>query len=185
MQAVYYSMASLVYPLDIKKIYEMAIKDMAGQSIERILSIGKECFDQDILDKFYPDSLALLEKHRTQGDALVLLSSGPYMIIKYIHDYCKTNDAFCVKPEVVDGTLTDKLQLPICHAEGKIHYAQEMCRKYNIDLKECYFYTDHFTDIPLLEEVGNPVLVNPDRILARAGHKKNWPVIHVGKRKKK
>lgn len=176
LQAAYYSIANLFFQQNVAKIYEVAIADMAGNSIDRILSIGRECFDQDIQLKLFDEGIELVREHQQQGDKVVLLTAGPYMTIKILHDFLKTDEAYTMGPEIVDGILTNKLMLPICHAEGKLHFAELASQKFKVPLSECFFYTDDHSDLPLLEKVGKPNVVNPTHILKKTALSRGWPI---------
>ncbi len=177
LQAVYYSLASLLFPQDVKKIYQIAIDDMAGWPLDKILEIGNECFEKDIKKRLFPDGLKKIKEHQKRGDRVVLLSSGPYMTLYHLRAYLKADTAYTMGPIIEGGVLTDTLHLPICHAEGKIHFAELEARKHHVPLKKCFFYTDHISDIPLLEKVGHPVVVNPNRKLARFAEKHGWKIL--------
>lgn len=176
-QAAYYSLMALFSQPDVKKIYEVAINDMAGWPLTKILEIGNECFEQDIKKRLFPQGVTLVKKHQKRGDRVALLSSGPYMTLQALQKFLKADEAFTMGPEIMDGVLTSQIQLPICHGAGKIYYAEKFAKKNQIPLSKCAFYTDHISDIPLLEKVGTPVLVNPSRRLKEIGEKKGWEIL--------
>ena len=60
--------------------------------------------------------------------------------------------------------------------EGKIYWLQQLVEEQDIDLARSWFYTDSITDVPLLELVGHPVVVNPDPMLFRTAVRRSWPV---------
>lgn len=175
--AAYYQLTSIILRHDVQKIYGLAIGDMAGSTLSRIFEIGRECFEKDMRPLFFPDAIECVRKHQTEGDPVVLLTSGPYMTMKFLKDYLRADDAYCMGPEVVDGILINKLQLPICYGEGKIHFAKEACKKFGVSLSNCYFYTDHHLDLPLLDLIGHPQPVNPSRKLEKIAKSRGWPVL--------
>ncbi|MBI4412092.1 MAG: HAD family hydrolase [Deltaproteobacteria bacterium] len=177
LQAVYYSAASVFFRQDVEKIYQIAINDMAGSTIGRIMEIGKECFENDIRKRFMPEAVNRLKSHQQKGDRVVLLTSGPTMTIRHVQDFLGVEEAYTMGPEIEGGILTNRLMSPICHAEGKVIFAEEAARKHNIPLSECTFYSDHISDLPLLTKVGNPVAVNPDRKLKREALSRRWPIL--------
>jgi len=78
--------------------------------------------------------------------------------------------------EVERGKLTGRVIDPVCFEEGKVYWLQQLVEKQGIDLAKSWFYTDSVTDLPLLELVGHPVVVNPDPRLYRAASRRHWPV---------
>lgn len=180
-QAAYYAIAYLLFSVDVKKIYETAISDLAGTSLDMVLKIGKECFYEDILPRMYPEGLAKVRQHQANGDIVVLLTAAPYMLIQTLQEFLKVDDAHSMGPEIVGGILTNRLKIPVCHGPGKVHYALQASKKYGIPLSQCYFYTDEHTDLPLLEKVGFPRPVNPNRKLREAALIRGWPIEDFGK----
>jgi phosphoserine phosphatase len=65
----------------------------------------------------------------------------------------------------------------MCYGEGKIHWAQAYAEKHDIDLERSYFYTDSYSDLPMLQAVGNQRIVNPDPRLRLYASFKRWPVL--------
>jgi len=176
-QAVYYSLAALFFHQDIEKIYQIAINDMAGSTWERVFQLGKKCFEEDIKPRLYSEGIKLIREHKNRGHHIVLLTSAPYMLIRVLQDFLGIEESYCMGPEIVKNVLTDKLQLPICHAEGKVHFAEISAKKHDIPLKDCYFYTDHTSDLPLLKKIGHPVTVNPGHHLTKIAQEKGWPIL--------
>ena len=66
-----------------------------------------------------------------------------------------------------DGALTGLVREPITYGEGKVYWTERWAAEHNVDLSQSYFYSDHLSDVPLLELVGHPVAVNPTRQLTR------------------
>ena len=57
-----------------------------------------------------------------------------------------------------------------------MHWAEDLVARKQIDLSKSWFYTDSYTDMPMLERVGNQVVVNPDPRLRRIAKRRGWPV---------
>jgi phosphoserine phosphatase len=64
----------------------------------------------------------------------------------------------------------------VCYGQGKVVWAQRFAAEHDVNLATSYFYTDSISDLPLLEQVGHPVAVNPDIRLNRLARKRDWPV---------
>ena len=78
--------------------------------------------------------------------------------------------------EVQGGIFTGEVIHPTCYGEGKAIAAREIARREGADLDESYFYTDSHEDLPLLEAVGRPRLLNPNRSLGQIAKERRWPV---------
>ena len=78
-----------------------------------------------------------------------------------------------------DGRFTGEAVRPVCYGAGKIYWAERFAQRHGIDLERSYFYTDSITDLPVLERVGEPRVVNPDPRLRRAAVRRGWPVMRL------
>ena len=70
-----------------------------------------------------------------------------------------------------------KISKPFCYGKGKVDLARDWLDGRDMELDDCYFYTDSYSDLPMLLEVGNPRVVNPDPKLKRYSKRKNWSVL--------
>jgi phosphoserine phosphatase len=66
---------------------------------------------------------------------------------------------------------------PLCFGAGKVVAAEAWAARHGVDLADTTFYTDSYTDLPMLERVGRPVAVNPDPRLARTARRRGWPIL--------
>ena len=76
-----------------------------------------------------------------------------------------------------NGLLTGDLDGPLCYGDGKVIRAEQWAEEAGVDLDVSYFYSDSYSDIPMLERVGHPRVVNPDFRLRRIAKKKGWPIL--------
>jgi len=80
---------------------------------------------------------------------------------------------------IENGRFTGDVHRPICYGAGKIHWARRFAEEHGVDLGASWFYTDSVTDLPMLEIVGHPEIVNPDPRLRREARKRGWNVTHI------
>ena len=85
-------------------------------------------------------------------------------------------DLLCTELEVVDGRLTGRHIAPACAGAGKVVYAERYAAEHGVDLGRSYFYTDSYSDLPMLERVGCPRVVNPDPRLRRRARARGWEI---------
>jgi len=86
------------------------------------------------------------------------------------------SDLLVTQLVVRDGRFTGEPVRPVCYGAGKIHWVDRFAARYAVDLAQSYFYTDSITDLPLLERVGHPRVINPDPRLRRLAQRRGWPV---------
>jgi phosphoserine phosphatase len=78
--------------------------------------------------------------------------------------------------EIVDGRYTGEIEHYV-YAEEKAHSIRALAEDVGYDLSSCYAYSDSVTDVPMLEAVGHPHAVNPDKELRKVAAKNGWPVL--------
>jgi phosphoserine phosphatase len=76
----------------------------------------------------------------------------------------------------VDGVYTGR-SLRGTHGDGKAAAVRELAALEGFDLDASTAYSDSHTDLPFLDAVGNPVVVNPDRQLRRIAEDRGWPML--------
>jgi len=178
LKAVFYNTLGRLYlKADVKRMYEIAISDMAGTHIDDILQIGKEAFEKYVKPTMYREGIEEIERLRKEGYSIVLISSGPYMLIKNMEWFLKADNSFSNGPEIVDGILQKTFREPLCYKEGKVGVAQAWAEAQGLKLSECRFYSDSVSDMPLLSAVGHPFAVNPDYKLRREAESRKWPIL--------
>jgi HAD superfamily hydrolase (TIGR01490 family) len=176
--ALFYKTISPLYKGNLKKMYEVAIADMAGSRIGEILGIGRQCFERWIKPRLYREGIEAVEEHKKKGQPVYLMTSGPYMTIKILADFLGVDGRYSGGPVVDEkGILTRQIRLPICYREGKVTAAEEVIRRHGVPWKDCYYYADNIDDIYLLEKVGHPRMVNPDPKLLKIGKERGWPIL--------
>ena len=107
---------------------------------------------------------------------LSILSSSPTYVTRPIAEALGIEEVISTQFEVDAGLFTGRLVGPACVGQGKVHWAEDLGARRQLDLGASWFYTDSYTDLPMLERVGNRVVVNPDPRLKRAAKRRGWPV---------
>ena len=132
--------------------------------------------EDEILPQLLPAGLRAVERHRQEGHVLALLSSSPRFVVEPVARALGVEAVGATEFEVSGGRLTGQLSGPACFGPGKVHWAERMQRALGLDLDASWFYTDSYTDLPMLERVAHRVAVNPDSRLRRTARSRGWPV---------
>jgi phosphoserine phosphatase len=77
---------------------------------------------------------------------------------------------------VRDGRYTGEIEF-YAFGSAKAAAIVRAAAEHDYDLAECYAYSDSVTDLPMLEAVGHPAAVNPDRALRKEAVQRGWPVL--------
>jgi HAD superfamily hydrolase (TIGR01490 family) len=122
---------------------------------------------------------ALLQKHRAQGDFLLIITATNSFITHPIAERLGVDDILATDPEVRDGRYTGEISGTPCFQAGKVTRLQNWLDAREESWEERYFYSDSINDLPLLEQVTHPVAVDPDERLRALAQTRNWPVISL------
>jgi putative phosphoserine phosphatase/1-acylglycerol-3-phosphate O-acyltransferase len=141
-----------------------------------LLEIGEEVFAKHLATQIYPESRALVEAHLAKGHTVAIISSATRYQAEPLAREMDIPHVLCTQLEVEDGVFTGKVIHPTCWGEGKAIAAREIAASADLDLSQSYFYTDSDEDLPLLEIVGRPHALNPNRSLAQIAKERHWPV---------
>jgi putative phosphoserine phosphatase/1-acylglycerol-3-phosphate O-acyltransferase len=145
-------------------------------------AFGRELFDSHIARQIYPESRALVEAHLRKGHTVAIISSAtPYQVEPAARDLDIEN-VLCTRLEVEKGMFTGAVVRPTCFGPGKVTAAESLVEKFGVDLDQSFFYSDSDDDIQLLERVGNPRPLNPNKKLLAIAEHRGWPVRRFGSR---
>ncbi len=162
--------------LDIDKFTKQTVRTLKGQSEEEMVAFCKRWYEEVVRSYIYPEARALIERHLADGLTVALVTGATRYVAEPLARDLKIEHIICTSLEVRRGLFTGRVVEPICFGEGKIHRLQSFVREKRIDLARSYFYTDSISDLPLLEVVGHPQVVNPDPLLYRRATRRKWPV---------
>ena len=137
-----------------------------------------------LLGKIRPEARRLLDLHRNAGRATYIVSAAPHEIVEPLAHALGMSGGIGTRGEVLNGVYTGVLEGPFCYGAGKVDAIRELARWENLDLAQCYAYSDSSSDLPMLEAVGHPVVVNPDGRLERHARRHGWPIVHFSQRTK-
>lgn len=147
-----------------------------GLSEKSMQELGQEVFDKHLATSIYPEARALVRAHQEKGHTVAIISSAtPYQVDPIAREL-DVEHVMCTRLEVEDGIFTGEVMRPLCFGEGKREAGELLAAKHDFDLEESFFYTDSIDDLPLMEIVGKPCPLNPDRQLAQIAKERGWPV---------
>jgi HAD superfamily hydrolase (TIGR01490 family) len=174
--------AQLIYRIGGADDHQMArIRDAVAQlckgwRAEQVRQIVNETLHELINPYVYAEAAALIVEHRAAGRDIVLVSTSGDEMVRPIGELLGITDVIATRMVVADGRYTGEVEY---YAAGpnKATAVREMAAERSYDLADCYAYSDSVSDTPLLETVGHPTAVNPDRALRRVAIERGWPVL--------
>lgn len=130
----------------------------------------------EVIDPYvYQEALDLMALHRSQGRRIYIVSSSPEEIVRPLARHFGVSGVIATRARIEDGTYTGELEF-YCYGEGKADAIREVAERAGIDLQRSFAYSDSLTDLPMLEAVGNPVAVNPDKDLRKIADERGWQI---------
>ena len=134
-----------------------------------------------MLDEARPETLRLLRLHARMGRDCYLVSASAIEIVQPLANELGFAGAIATEAEVVDGVYTGRLAAPFRHGSEKAHAISRLAIENDYDLSLSFAYSDSYNDMAMLELVGIPIAVNPDRRLADVAYERGWPVVQFAK----
>ncbi|ONI78906.1 inhibition of morphological differentiation protein [Actinosynnema sp. ALI-1.44] len=151
-----------------------------GWDIEQVRSIVEETL-HDIVDPLvYAEAAELITDHKNQGHDVVVVSASGEEIVRPIARMIGATDCAGTRMVADQGRYTGEIEF-YCYGENKAVAMKQLAAERNYDLSACYAYSDSSTDIPMLDVVGHPATVNPDRVLKKLATERGWPVLAFSK----
>jgi HAD superfamily hydrolase (TIGR01490 family) len=147
-----------------------------GWPAEQVREIVAANLDRLVLPYVYPQAQALLAAHKAAGRDVVIVSTSGHEIVGPIGDRLGADHVIATRMVVADGRYTGDFELYAYGAE-KEAAVRRLAAQQGYRLEHCFAYTDSVTDLPMLEAVGHPHVVNPDRALRAVAAGRRWPVI--------
>jgi HAD superfamily hydrolase (TIGR01490 family) len=135
----------------------------------------RDCIEPIIL----PKALALLDQHRAAGDRLVIITATNRFVTGPIAQRLGVETLLATECELVDGRYTGRSCDVPCFREGKVTRLNRWLEETGLNLQGSYFYSDSMNDLPLLEQVDHPVVVDADPNLLAEAQRRGWPVMSL------
>ena len=149
---------------------------VAGLQVDFFWQTVRDWFDDMLVNHITDGGRDTVAWHAAQGHTLLVCSASAQFSVRPVAEYLKIPHYICTEWLSDRGRLTGSIRLPLAYGEGKVLYVREWAKRFDIDLRHSYFYTDHISDRPLLELVGIPVAVAPERELLKLSTERGWRI---------
>ncbi|MCP4487154.1 MAG: HAD family hydrolase [Gammaproteobacteria bacterium] len=165
--------------LDNDKYLRFALHPLTLHPLEKLQAWRTDYVENWIKPIIANGASGLLQKHRQQGDTLIMVSATNYFITRPIADLLNIPNLLSTRPELIDNRYTGNYVGIPTFKEGKVTALNEWLKDSPHSLNNSYFYSDSISDLPLLQKVSHPVVVNPDDPLTDIARQNQWPVIDL------
>jgi HAD superfamily hydrolase (TIGR01490 family) len=158
----------------LERIRHVALKVTRGWSRSDVDAIVEGALESVVEPIIYDEAMDLIDEHRRAGRRVVIVSASPSELVRPLGVHLGVGDVIASEAAIdPDGRYTGELAF-FCTGIDKADAVRHFAERERIDLARSYAYSDAFTDVPLLELVGQPVAVNPDRALQRVAAERGW-----------
>ena len=165
--------------LDNEVYLKFALKPLTQYPIDRLHAWRSDYVSHWIKPIVAKGTQALLDKHRAQGDELIIISATNLFITAPIAELLGIDEILSTEPEIIDNQYTGRYLGTPTFKEGKVTVLNEWLKNSNHSLNNSYFYSDSINDLPLLEQVSIPIVVNPDDKLSIVAQSRNWQILDL------
>lgn len=163
--------------LDVESLVQREMGRYRGTDETRIREGCRPWFQQYVRHRVYEEAEQAVAEHRAAGHHLAILSAASPYVCGPMQEHLGLDAYVCTVPVVEDGCFTGEFLHPYCYGEGKVTWAERHAAEHGLDLDTAYFYTDSYSDLPMIERVGHPRIVNPDPKLRTVAAQRGWPVL--------
>lgn len=157
---------------------------IAGVPVADLEMLGEQIIP-NLEDDVRREARGLIDLHHAAGRDTYIVSASPIEIVDTFAKAIGMTGGLGTVAEIKDGVYTGELAEPFTYGEGKAYAVRRLAEEKGYDLDLSYAYTDSAGDLPMLEAVGHPVAVNPDRALEAIASNRGWPIVEFSRTTKK
>lgn len=165
--------------LDIMEFLAFSLKPLSENNPEDLLRWRQQFIDSKIMPLISDKARQLVDKHRDQGDLLMIITATNAFVTSPIAELFGIEELIATDPEMIEGRYTGKVAGEPSFQHGKVKRLNNWLATKQHSLEGSYFYSDSHNDIPLLEKVNYPFAVDPDDTLRRHAEENRWPIISL------
>jgi len=166
--------------LDNDQYLAFALEPLTHYSIDELYAWRADYVEKRIRPLIAPGTAQLLDEHRESNHLLMIISATNLFVSEPIGQMLGVRTVLATKPEIIANRYTGRFLGTPTYQQGKVTVLKEWAANNNHELDGAYFYSDSLNDLALLEQVDNPVTVNPDDDLKLIAEARAWKIIDLG-----
>jgi HAD superfamily hydrolase (TIGR01490 family) len=160
----------------MEKMREFLSELSAGWDVQTVRDIVADTLHHIVDPLVYDEAVSLIEEHQLAGRDVVIVSASGAEVVEPIGEMLGADGVIATRMEIDGGKYTGEIGF-YAYAENKATAIQELAREKGYDLSRSYAYSDSVTDVHMLEIVGHPHAVNPDKELRKIAASRGWPIL--------
>ena len=163
--------------LDIDGFLSFCLKPLIENDMSYLLELRKQFIEDKIKPIITEPGREIINQAIEDDKTVIIATATNDFVTRPIADLFNVRTLIATEFEVIDQKFTGKVLNTPCFREGKVSKVKKWVDDNNFDLSKASFYSDSFNDLPLLEKVKNPVIVDGDDKLLEIGKNRNWDCI--------
>lgn len=164
----------------MEKIRQFMSDLVRGWDVATVREIVADTLHHVVKPLVYDEAVQLIEDHQAAGRDVIIVSTSGSEVVDPIGAMLGVDEVIATRLEEVDGKYTGEIEF-YAYAGYKAKAIKQLATERGYDLADCYAYSDSITDVPMLESVGHPVAVNPDKDLRAVAKDREWPIMVFNK----
>jgi HAD superfamily hydrolase (TIGR01490 family) len=160
----------------MEKMRQFMSQLVSGWDVQTVRDIVADTLHNIVEPLVYDEAVELIDEHHAAGRDVIIVSTSGAEMVEPIGELLGADHVVATRMEVADGKYTGNIRF-YAYAENKAKAITDLARKRGYDLDRSYAYSDSITDVHMLEVVGHPYAVNPDKDLRRIAKERGWPVL--------
>jgi len=160
----------------MEKMREFLSKMVTGWDVDTVREIVADTLYNIVDPLVYDEAVSLIEEHHLAGRDVIIVSASGTEMVEPIGELLGVDAVIASQLSIQDGRYTGDIDF-YAYAENKAAAIEELAERRGYDLSRSYAYSDSITDVHMLEVVGHPHAVNPDKELRRVARERDWPVL--------
>jgi HAD superfamily hydrolase (TIGR01490 family) len=160
----------------MEKMRQFMSQLVAGWDVQTVRDIVADTLHNIVEPLVYDEAFNLIEEHHAAGRDVIIVSTSGAEMVEPIGEMLGADHVVATRMEVAEGKYTGNIRF-YAYAENKAKAITDLARKRGYDLEGCFAYSDSITDVHMLEIVGHPFAVNPDKDLRKIARERGWPIL--------
>jgi len=161
---------------EILRVQQAACDFIRGHKVSELETLASDVYDRYVSPALWQGTIEIAHDHLNAGEEVWLITASPSEMADLIASRLGFTGALGTVAQVENGIYTGKLEGNLLHGQEKAIAVNALAKSQGIDLKNSYAYSDSHHDIPLLEAVGKPRVINPDTPLQVRALRDHWPI---------
>ena len=161
--------------IDYDQMLRATVDDIRGMPEEELSRLGEQAFQTRLAQRIYVEGFKLINTHKQLGHDVVMVTAATSYQARPIARALGIDNICSTGLEIEEGKVNGVVNT--CYGQGKVEAAVAYAQQVGTELSAAYFYSDSREDLPLLELVGNPVVVNAKARLIKIAQVRGWPIL--------